>query len=909
MLDRDVRREDVQELSSRDRVAAFFATLGYNTDARLPQTPPNHQLVLVEDPRDQLRGHGLRAIWPGHISAEELFSCLHRRRDDYFVGSYWIFLRHPDFTSPLQAEHLPVALRWIVDQKITLYPTDDLRECAHTIVLRAYDQSHREDVRCALAAVFWDRLRQHDTDIAFGNRDKVQTFKAKLQRDTATRRTMLTQMVVSANPDDRIADLVWCHPPLVYPEDFEWVVQRLLESTSPESERWVDLAKYIFDPRVLAHVEATHFAMGHSLLARDALGCWFKPVELGSPEALEMKARHEEREKWQRPHEPKLLDPLPHQRVKQVIDQCLGGRPELWWHLAREMTLEPTSENYNYGLFLNPAGSPAWREGNSATRAEILEITRRFVQQVTPDETWIGTNSIPVSELGGFAAFRLLLEADPTFLDTLDDSVWRRWAPSILAYSVIGEEDDRAAHWRLIGIAYQHAPDEMLTTLDRLITGENEKHGHAFILHEIQGCWDSRLSEAVLGRAGKLDVKPASFGDLLKPLLERRDSGAAALAVSLLTIPPPTAEPDRERSIEAAVQLLAHDANAGWTAFWTAADSDLKWARKVFERLCQEMSGDSLVRQLDEAQIGRLLDWLLVHYPHDSDPKRSSGFAAMGDDDMVRQWRDGLIYGLRDWGTVAAVAEIQRLKAAHPELAWLQWTSLLASRMRQKYAWRPATPRQIIGMAQDRNRRFATTGSQLLDILRESLQRLQEKLRGETPRARLLWDTIARRPKEEEDLSDYVKNHLEDDLAAKGIVVGREVKIRRRNWNEGAPGQLTDIHVDAVSTDPHHGSADQIRAIIEVKGCWHREVKTAMETQLLQRYLARNQCQHGLYVVGWFLCDNWTDEDDRKAETARLFGSFEECRAHLDSQAENLSVSLAPSGGGIRAVVLDYRLP
>ncbi len=36
--DRDFRAADVQLLASRDAVAAFFATLGYNTDARTPQT-------------------------------------------------------------------------------------------------------------------------------------------------------------------------------------------------------------------------------------------------------------------------------------------------------------------------------------------------------------------------------------------------------------------------------------------------------------------------------------------------------------------------------------------------------------------------------------------------------------------------------------------------------------------------------------------------------------------------------------------------------------------------------------------------------------------------------------------------------------------------------------------------------
>jgi hypothetical protein len=41
MLDRDIRREDVQTLSSRDQVAALFAALGYQTDARLTQSPAN----------------------------------------------------------------------------------------------------------------------------------------------------------------------------------------------------------------------------------------------------------------------------------------------------------------------------------------------------------------------------------------------------------------------------------------------------------------------------------------------------------------------------------------------------------------------------------------------------------------------------------------------------------------------------------------------------------------------------------------------------------------------------------------------------------------------------------------------------------------------------------------------------
>jgi len=45
---------------------------------------------------------------------------------------------------------------------------------------------------------------------------------------------------------------------------------------------------------------------------------------------------------------------------------------------------------------------------------------------------------------------------------------------------------------------------------------------------------------------------------------------------------------------------------------------------------------------------------------------------------------------------------------------------------------------------------------------------------------------------------------------------------------------------------------------------------TAMQTQLVDRYLRDNHCQHGLYLVGWFNCDAWDSQDDRKRRAPRM---------------------------------------
>ena len=95
---------------------------------------------------------------------------------------------------------------------------------------------------------------------------------------------------------------------------------------------------------------------------------------------------------------------------------------------------------------------------------------------------------------------------------------------------------------------------------------------------------------------------------------------------------------------------------------------------------------------------------------------------------------------------------------------------------------------------------------------------------------------------------------------------------------------------------------DTVQVFVEVKGCWHPEVKKAMKTQLLERYLAKSGCHHGIYLVGWFLCAAWKGRHpDRKAVR---FSSLEELDRFLAKQADRLSGKEAQ----LHAVVLDARI-
>jgi len=75
-----------------------------------------------------------------------------------------------------------------------------------------------------------------------------------------------------------------------------------------------------------------------------------------------------------------------------------------------------------------------------------------------------------------------------------------------------------------------------------------------------------------------------------------------------------------------------------------------------------------------------------------------------------------------------------------------------------------------------------------------------------------------------------------------------------------------------------------------------------MKTQLIDRYLDETRCQHGLYLIGWFNCPQWTTNDSRQKKAPKL--SLEEARTQFDSQARQLS----QAGVTVRAFVMNTAL-
>ena len=174
------------------------------------------------------------------------------------------------------------------------------------------------------------------------------------------------------------------------------------------------------------------------------------------------------------------------------------------------------------------------------------------------------------------------------------------------------------------------------------------------------------------------------------------------------------------------------------------------------------------------------------------------------------------------------------------------------------------------------------------------------RLRSNNPITSLFWniDVPIYKPKAENDITDWLKYHLEENLSQKGIILNREVEVLRGHG--GIKGERLDIKVDL----PLYGR-QAVTVPIEVKGCWNPGVDNAMETQLIQRYMVHHHCEFGLYIVGYFNCQQWFASKDSRLQYVKM-RTLEDTRIKFDDQARDLSSRYSLY---VKSYVLDLSLP
>lgn len=889
------------------RVQAAWAVVRIGEDGTRARLRP----LLSEggkDPDDELKGCALMSLWPGHITAAELFEVVTLPKSRIFIGSYHLFVRK-HLMPGLKRADLPVALRWTESQPARHALPVGFDDLMDDIFVAAWQHFDEPEVLPALASALLKRCELHDDVVG------VRSFKtlAQLAASNAERRKRLLHAIVDLIPDAKAVQetLFFTRRWVLFPEDLSSMLSELKRQPDFASRwKWIELVSLVFDGNSAQHIDLVVTESQSVPELRDHFRSMIRPVALDSPEAQKLKEDYETRQQWEKQSERPLLDPPPKERVKVWLERFDGGETDAWWVLNREMTLEPDSTHWSLESELESDLTvlPGWEEADDEVKERIVRAAGIYLLNGDPHATvWLGTNTIHRPAFAGYRAIRLLLASGRAWERILTPEVWKRWASIVLAYP--DRVADEKQQQELVKLAYDHAPDEVIQTLAVLIDKENQEVSPSSMVWKLARCWDDRLRTVVLAKAQDTRLKPSCMADLLSPLLEQGTKEAENFARTLVPTLVPTEQVAREKALHAAQLLMLSTSDAGWGAVWPAIRSDAEFGKELIQALSYRShftrEGIAIFPRLNEDQLADLYIWLEQQFPQAQDPDRPPGISySPGPRDDVVDLRDGLLRHLEARGTPRAVKAVRRIRSEFPDAGWLKWVLLDAQDAMIRHTWSPPCPSELLKLISDPRRRLVESGEHLLEVVVESLNRLEWKLQGHTPHARAYWDKVPDkdlyRPVDENTFSDFVKAHLQEDIVDKGVIVNREVEVRRPSGK--GLGERTDIHVDAIVQKPRQSQIERITCIIESKGCWNRDLDTAMKTQLRDKYLDEASCRHGLYLVGWFNCDRWDPEDWRKGKAPQI--SIEEARGQFERQAAELS----DGGFVVRAFVLDVRL-
>ena len=845
-----------------------------------------------DDPDDELKGRGLRALWPHHLTSPQLFLLLTFPKRPSMYGSYKSFLGA--LAREADTLDLIIALRWIRDQHIHPDSGSPFRSLRNEILCRAWRQADDPNVRAVLTDLVMDNARK-----------LVGDENEKFAIDDDKRRQVLSSVLQRMSQEIKPSWYQLAYEHLVQPADVPWLLERIpSEESSQAQQLFAAIINRMLDWHNVDHVGQVIEASKRCSALADTFSFFLNPVYLDSEQADMQRRVHAETLNPEREIAiPPPLTPPAGERVRMALERFEAGETAAWWQLNLQLTVR--EDGYCDDEYESDLTKLSGWEANPEIGERLVEGAKRYLLEGDPEaKKWVRKNIMYRPAYAGYRAFRLLLDRCPDQLLVMPIEVWRKWACILVSYPFQSEESEASVQQRLVELASERVPGEIISSILLLIDKENKTDGFVSCLSTLKDCWTDDISRALLHKLRKSRLKHNCFIQVLSELLEHDFLEAKRYAERLVKTKPRTPN-EKKRRLTAARLLMSHAADAGWGTLWPKMVKDPIFGREVIESATASVSrrNPSITERLDEVELAELFIWLEHEYPHATDLRHEGVYSASPDDE-ARSFRDAVLHQLKERGTPQAVSAMRRVVCQLPHLQWLKWTLLEALEANHRNSWIPPKPFEIRRIADDHDSRLVQSGEQLLNVVIESLQRLEEKLHGETPAAIFLWDQLDSgvcKPKDENALSNYVKLHLEADLKARAIVVGREVQIRQ---NQGSfKGQNTDIHVDAFTRDPNGNVSDRITVIVETKGCWNADLDRAMETQLKNRYLKNHPSPFGLYLVGWFNREQWSNQDRRKHRSTH--STLQQARDTFEKQA----ASLSDQDATLKAFVLNVGLP
>lgn len=894
-----------QDADTRLRAAAVMTIQDIAGDA------PTHELVpLIHPPAGQdldqdaqeLQAAALMASWPHAVTSEVVFPVLSPPSARNFFGIYHIFISH--FAENLRTADSAAACEWVItnpelinDSRFTSLISSVVRLCIENI--------DDERVQNAISAVVFRRVENYDAPLLEGELpDTADVSQA--------RRAVAKVLLTRAGSEDQVWRLINAYAGsgtgLLDSGDLAWLIDLLgvVDGTSPSPgnlrENIGHAVSDLYTPGLVQHSTIV-LSLPEAHPASQLFKYWRLPVDLDSESAVSARALWTAREQKKKERSVRRgdsedkADDWVNLKIGGFAAKAAEGEVDAFWRALRLLTVRPGTNHYMDEHQPDLTLLPRWHTLPPAVQAQLVRAAGYYLEsgQCSP-QMWLGTKNTYFPARAGYRALVLLLRLTPSALAEVSRKAWREWAPILIDWAATVNGANFEDKILLLERARPHAEDVLQEAILAVVDRAIEDGSPVFLQTELPALSSEPLARQLIDRLSRPMTTPT------------RDSLLEFLVGHHMNLISPTLqmwlqEAERhyvpERAADAVCRLLRLDATDSWGLLSSLMREDSAFVEAAL--LSHFSYNHREVPGLAPAELADLYLWLYDTFPPARDPVYEDAHV-VGSRESLGQWRDAVLLKLSRTGTQEAVAEIERIVRCHPEAPWLERVLAEAARALRERSWEPLAPVDLDELGASRRARIVRTDADLYAVTMLALDEIEGRLQADTPSAYLLWDTFVGRPKAEDEISDYLAIELEQRLNAYGVVVNREVQVRR-NKPSGLP-ERTDLRVEATQpTEGASGTTGTLRIPGEVKGSWNAELVGSLSTQLVQRYMRDFQTNYGIYVVAWFNPAYWNPPDGRLAR-AKAHGSKEDIISVLRVEADKQRTL----GRTVAVRVLDFSL-
>jgi hypothetical protein len=896
------------------RVSAGYAIVRFGTSSSRTRLKP---LIAggPDDPDDELKGLALRATWPTYLSPAEFFNSVTPPRRRFLMGAYSGFLMEVDRSGFSADGHLAEALDWLRNYFRQSGGLLGVERFAARVARAAVGQVTNLVVAQKLAALLVAIAAKHE-DSPLGSERSRRSHKDDSDEPiawTAPSRRALIDALVDTGAGTEVWWVAHDTRGLLDEEDFQWLLQRATDHTLPLERRtlYADVARMApWDGRS-DNVDAWLKVRTIEPIASKIPGSLF--VELDSPEATEARKWHRRTQEGVRKPRRRRVKPPPGERVRTVLERAEINDPAYFFALCRELTLEDFSTHYGFERFVTR--TPGWIAADENLRQRIIASAKRVLVAPTDDPEQIRSEALSNIKGGHAHAVWLLLDQERSWLESLGDAWWNRWAWYLvreLHPHLHGEPDEPKRD--LLRVLYRHSASGVRAAAIELATGPAEGSANALsgLLDLLEDIPDEILDGQLIDAVSTRRVPEDRISKVAEFVLKR--TGEAALFAFTALLRPEVSGNSDAIAIRAAAALMTHVTRVGWEHVQALVRSRPDLAPKVLgevfhrERFLSANAGtNSGPAAMTPEQVGELLCLLLETFRPENDPQHD-GAHWVSPDDSARTARSQLLSWLSDQQTPQAVAALRyvehRLGHQYP---WLRNARATAERRFRLAQWRPVEPKIVGEVLEARQKRLIRSDVDALDAIVEAIDAYSRGLR----RDRLgdlddFWNLPSRSlpsPKDEQRASEKIAGAIRDYLREYAVTADREVQVVRRLTPAdagGAPGSKPDvlcrIPAGATATDT------PIAVPLEVKLSFNPQARSGLQDQLVGRYIPQVAATGGVFVLVW------TDAARLSPSHRPLWKTLAAAQQDLNAVAADAKAN-TPGSTDVRVAFVDASLP